>query len=80
LYNVSLLQQHYGITREEMSLILNISVEALQKMEQGELPCELSATALLTIYDVFGIRPTLQFERLTAEDLRPLPPEDRRPG
>jgi len=77
LLNVATIRRHYGLSEQKMAELLKIDVKTLKEIECGKLPSELSTEVVFIIYNIFGIHPSVQFERiLTAKDLtRPLPPE-----
>lgn len=65
LYNIARLRKENGYSRKEMAQLLNISVWRLTQMERGTLPPTTDVELVMRIYEVFGVRPSDQFVRMT---------------
>lgn len=59
--NVKELRQRLGLPVEKMAEVLEITPQCLTVMEQGILLPEVDVGILFTIYDQFGIHPSLMF-------------------
>lgn len=54
--NITHLRKENHLSKKEMATILNIGVQSLTKLENGELP-RLRVDIIFHIYDRFGILP-----------------------
>ncbi len=61
--NVKKLRSKNGLTQDEMSKMLGISLEELSELEVGIIPKKLDVSLLFKIYDVFGIHPKEMFAK-----------------
>ena len=61
LSNVAWIRKKYGISKRKMSKALKISVESLNKIENGILPPKISIDIVFNIYISFGIEPKAMF-------------------
>lgn len=55
--NIAFLRKENHLSKKEMAAILNIGVQSLTKLENGELPPRLRVDIIFHIYDRFGILP-----------------------
>lgn len=55
--NIAFLRKENHLSKKEMATILNIGVQSLTKLENGELPPRLRVDIIFHIYDRFGILP-----------------------
>lgn len=57
--NIAFLRKENHLSKKEMATILNIGVQSLTKLENGELPPRLRVDVIFHIYDRFGIHPQM---------------------
>ena len=55
--NIMLLRKVHSLSKKEMARLLGISISALNRIEQGELPPRLSVSILFRIQTHFHISP-----------------------
>ena len=63
LHNILVLQKIFGYNRKEMAEILNIGIEGMKKLENGELPKRLGIIGLFNIQEKFKIDVSELFKR-----------------
>lgn len=49
LHNIKYLRMHYGLSKEKMAEIIQISTDNIDMIEQGEMPDELAASVIFYI-------------------------------
>ena len=57
VHNVKWLRIHYDFSKEKMSKVLGITVEMLEKIENNEIPADLTAEAILNLGNFFLVEP-----------------------
>lgn len=62
-HNILWLRRHYGISRKRMAALLGIGLWSLKKIEKGKLPPRLTIEILFTLYEQFGISPSVLLSR-----------------
>ncbi len=68
LTNITAIRRHYGLSKKQMTQLLGISIQSLNKIEKGEMP-NLSVNILYRVYDLFGIKSSELFtEKLFPEN------------
>ena len=63
-YNIKSLRQKNNLSVSSMAQLLNINKEALIKIENGELPEEVTVEILTLIRKEFGVLPKDMFGRI----------------
>ena len=63
LHNILVLQKNFGYSRKEMAEILNIGIEGMKRLENGELPKRLGMVGLFNIQEKFKINVAELFKR-----------------
>lgn len=63
MYNIVLLRKHHGISKKKMAEMLGISVNSLNKIEEGIFPKNLSVNILFNINKQFHISPAVLIEQ-----------------
>lgn len=58
--NIAWLREQSGLSKKTMAELLHIGVNTLTKIEQGEMPPNLSSGVLVQIQNVFDIPPSVQ--------------------
>ena len=60
--NISYLRKTHDLSKKEMAQLLGISISALNRIEQGELPSRLSISILFRIQTHFRVSPFEELE------------------
>ena len=63
--NIKFLRQKHNLSKTQMSNILGISIQTLNRIENGILPSRISCEVLFRIQSNFGIRARELFQILT---------------
>ncbi len=61
--NIAYLRKKEGLSKKEMANALNISIDALNKIERGELPERSSIEIIFHLQKRFKISPANQFKK-----------------
>ena len=56
--NIKYLREKNNLTKAEMARVLQIGVNSLSKIEQGNFPPRISCEILFRLHSAFGIAPT----------------------
>ncbi len=57
MHNVAWLRIKHGLSKRKMARILGIGLQTLNKIENGEIPPNLSVDVVFEIYSNFGVSP-----------------------
>ena len=63
VFNIKWIRKQYGISKKNMASLLEIGIQSLNKIENGETPPRLSSCIFTNIRKYFGIRPIDQLSR-----------------
>lgn len=66
--NIRFLRETNKLSKRKMAAILGISVENLNRIENGESMPDVSVEVVFNIYDYFGILPKDQFKDLNISE------------
>lgn len=66
--NLVWLRGHYGFSKEKMAEISGISVELLNKMENGEMSAEVTAEIFIRLGNFFCVEPMELFSENLGKD------------
>lgn len=61
--NIVWLRMHYDFSEDKMAVIMGVSTEILKKVENGEIPSELTAEALIRLGNFFCVEPKELFNK-----------------
>ena len=63
VHNVVWLRKHNGFSKRVMADIIGVSLKTLNKIENGELPPNLTVKVIFNIWDFFDVPPQDQLQR-----------------
>lgn len=66
--NMLWLREHYNFSKEKMAKISGITVEMLNRIENGEMPFELTAEIFIRIGNFFCVEPMELFNENFGKD------------
>jgi len=69
--NIAYLRRFYKLSQQEMAKKLRVSTYCISRIENGEVPENLSVNTMIAVYNEFGIMPSKMFEPLNLEIKNP---------
>lgn len=66
--NIVWLREHYEFSKEKMAEISEISVEVINRIENGEMPDEVTVETIIRLGNFFCIEPMELFSEILGKD------------